>query len=101
MKQETPPNEDSRPGGKRVYAAEAAEAAAKPGIWFVLREWDKNHTAKDDALARTMAANIRHGRIAAFRPGGSFDAVSRRLEDGTLKVYVRKLDLAASKKATK
>jgi hypothetical protein len=91
MKKETPPNEALRTNGKQSYTAEAAEARSNPGEWFVFRTWPKNHTKKDDATARTVSGNIRHGKFSAFRPDGVFDSVSRRLDSGELKVYVKYL----------
>jgi hypothetical protein len=94
MKREAPPNADTRTTGKQAYTAEAAEARKNPGVWFVFREWGKDHTKKDDATARSISSNIKHGRFAAFVPAGVFDAVSRRLEDGSLKVYLMYLGKA-------
>lgn len=94
MRKEIPPNADIRASGKQSYGTEAAEARANPGEWFVFRTWPKNHTKKDDATARTVSGNIRHGKFSAFRPDGAFDSVSRRLDSGELKVYVMYLGKA-------
>jgi hypothetical protein len=88
MIREMPPNSDNRKSGKVRYTAEAEEARENPGVWFVFRVWPKNHSKRDDATARTISGNLRHGKFAAFRPAGAFDSVSRKTEDGKLKVYI-------------
>ena len=93
MKRENPPN-PARKSGKESYTGEAAEARENPGVWFVFRTWPKNHTKKDDATARQVSGLIKHGKLSAFRPSGAFDSVSRRLDDGQLKVYVMYLGKA-------
>lgn len=94
MKKEIPPNEGDRKSGKQSYGTEAAETRANPGVWFIFREWPKNRTKRDDASARTISGNIRHGKFSAFRPEGAFDSVSRITDDGKLKVYIMYLGTA-------
>jgi hypothetical protein len=89
MEKETPPRPNLHRAGVRAHEAEAAEARRHAGTWFVFREWGKNPAKNDIANSHTMASNIRKGRYVAFRPGGAFDAVSRRTFDGTLKVFVK------------
>ena len=93
MQREDPPN-PTRKSGKQSYTEEAAEARSNPGVWFVFRVWPKNHTKKDDATARSVSGLIKNGKLSAFRPGGAFDSVSRRLDNGQLKVYVMYLGKA-------
>lgn len=68
---------------RRMYDVEVAELRAHPGNWGIVRE---------DAPSRYMAKHIRRGMLAAFRPEGAFDAVARKNDDGTYRIYAMALD---------
>jgi hypothetical protein len=54
--------------GPSAYVAEAAELREHPGQWAILRTLPKvNHASQ-------LACGIRTGRLAAFRPAGSYEA---------------------------
>lgn len=53
------------------WHAEAARMRERPGCWRDVKQCDTHPKAKD------TARSIRSGRIAAFRPAGDYDAVSR------------------------
>ena len=69
------------------WREEAAELKANPGKWALLTTFggrENNHNA------RTMAANVKSGRYASFRPRGHFEATSAITADGTAtEVYAR------------
>lgn len=76
---------------EKAWEAEADALRAQPGRWGIV-------TVKDPAAGiiaghgtsgYVMATNIRNGRLAAFRPAGTFEATGRRQADGTVKVYAR------------
>lgn len=94
MKRENPPvqTRGSR-SGTNHYLEETTEARKSPGVWFLLKEWPEA-TDKDKASGYGLATNIRAGKIAAFRPGGAFDARGAVLENGTMKVYLMYLGKA-------
>ena len=52
---------------------EARILRANPGRWALLAEYPDTTSS-----ARTLAWQIKSGRLAAFRPGGSFEATSRQ-----------------------
>lgn len=54
-----------------LYHAEAEEARSRPGVWFTLQ------TKDTEEKAWCAAQQIKSGRRAAFRPAGSFEAVTR------------------------
>jgi hypothetical protein len=79
---ELPQNAAPKP---TVYVAEANECRANPGMWGLLAELnvprvelphELNSTAQASRV-RQLAHNIRSGRLAAFRPAGSFEAAVR------------------------
>lgn len=108
MRQENPPKEHAVGGKRGVWKEEAEQARQNPGVWFMFREWP-DPTQKQKASARAYAVNIRQGKVAAFRPGGAFSAVSRTIETEEkgktttlVKVYVMYLgNLDDAKKARK
>lgn len=63
-----------------------------PGIAETLRrrpgKWAHIHTDPKPEYAASMAGRVRTGVIAAMRPPGTFDAVSRTV-DGEFRVYAR------------
>ena len=66
-----------------AWADEAAtlrERAERDDSWGVLTP---------NAKSPSFANNIRHGLLAAFQPAGSFEATSRKNEDGTHMIYAR------------
>ncbi|MBA2951458.1 hypothetical protein [Streptomyces himalayensis] len=81
---EEPPRVHSYPGGGRGRHAEiAAQLKERPG------EWAKVLTFASSETARSMAYSIRYAaRLAAYRPAGAFEAVSRKV-DGETCVYAR------------
>lgn len=52
------------------------------------REWARVKTGAKKSTGATLAARIKTGAIAPFRPAGAFEAKSRTIEDGTA-VYAR------------
>jgi hypothetical protein len=75
---ELPANAAPKP---TVYVAEANECRANPGMWGLLAETDASGLTAlapgQASRARQLAHNIRSGRLAAFRPAGSFEAAVR------------------------
>lgn len=59
-----------RPNVGLSYAEEAAELRRRPGDWALILEF----SAEDRASAYNTVNGIKSGRLAAFRPGGQFDA---------------------------
>ena len=57
----------------------AAALRGRPGEWALVRE-------RADA---SQAIRIKRATIPAFSPAGSFEAVSRKREDGKFDVYAR------------
>jgi hypothetical protein len=83
LKWEEPPHADQRrPGGAKRHAEVAAQLKSRPGEWARVAAFDK------DTRSRTYAHYIRRGGLAAYRPDGSFEAVSRTV-DGEYRVYAR------------
>lgn len=87
MKWEEPPESGGFEKKKRnVYTKEAEELRSHPGVWGLVDIIPVDR----DAHARTVANSIIHGKYAAFRPEGSFNAVSRKVpgDDGNLVIKV-------------
>lgn len=61
------------------HAAIAACLRRKPGAWALVDE---------GSAAYTISSTIRTGQIAAYHPGGSFEAVGRVVH-GMARLYVR------------
>ena len=82
LRWEDPPPQ--RRGGRRSnhFPAElvARDLRSKPGEWAVVEESPNR---------LNLASHIRGGMYPAFRPAGSFDAVSRTDEDGVVRTYAR------------
>ena len=70
----------SRPG---AWTEEAAELRENPSRWAVIAEYSEDQKVK----AYDLVGMIKRGKAVAFRPSGSFDAVTRRSPDGTQVVY--------------
>jgi len=70
----------ARKGDGEDHRAFAHELKGRPGDWAVL-PWPV-------AQAVVTAAQIRSGSLAAYRPGGDFEAVSRTA-NGMTRVYAR------------
>lgn len=87
MKWENPPESGGFEKKKNVYMEEAEELRSRPGEWGIVDTFPMSRNAH----ARTATNNIIKGKYVAFRPAGSFDAVSRQVpgDDGTpvVKVY--------------
>jgi hypothetical protein len=58
--------------GPRKYISLADELRSRPGDWAQLTEQDSVRAAYN------LADNIRRGRLVAFRPAGSFEAMTRK-----------------------
>ena len=70
-------------GGKPAKIALAAIALREhPGQWALI-------TGDSGLSNRTYASYIKTARITAWRPAGSFDAVSRKRPDGQFDIYAR------------
>lgn len=77
-------------GGRRPaydYADVAARLIARPGEWIRLED-----------MPTTIAARIRNGLVAAFRPVGAWEATTRTngYPRGRVDVYVRFIGQAAA-----
>lgn len=87
MKWEDPPESGGFTKKQNVYVEEAEELRSHPGVWGIVDTFPRSR----DAHARSVTNGIIKGKYVAFRPEGSFDAVSRKGtdEDGTpvVKVY--------------
>ena len=59
------------PGSRVAWLDEVSEARSNPGTWFLLTERQTENSAW------CFVQHIKSGKKAAFRPAGSFDAVSR------------------------
>ena len=79
------------PTGRRPstrWVTVASELRASPGRWAVVRIYGAGRLS----AASTLAHRIKSGKMAAFRPGGDFEATIRTAEDGSATVYARYLD---------
>jgi hypothetical protein len=73
---ETQTKTRGRPPAER-WLAVAAACRENPGVWHYI---GRQHTA--------FRNQIKSGRIAAFRPAGTFDAICRKTENGKADLYV-------------
>jgi hypothetical protein len=69
----------------RNYGRFITELKHKPG------EWARVDNQPERGSMATNAYAIKQGRIKSFGPAGTFDAVSRKEEDGTHSLYVKYL----------
>jgi hypothetical protein len=67
---EEPPPESTRRKGKHIKIA--AELKARPGEWARVF----------DTASSATASQIRSGRVAAYRPVGSFEVLARKATPG-------------------
>lgn len=82
------------PGGRMEHTGawreEAIELKTKPNVWGVIAAFPATgkigREDKGAMKARGLASSINRGLLLAYRPVGSFKAVSR-LKDGEYKVY--------------
>ena len=65
-----------------------ATLRARPGEWAIVATYSAPGTAS------SMATSIKSGRLAVYRPGGSFEAITRKV-DGEVRVYARFVGEAA------
>lgn len=79
---EEPPADGRTTKKGRDHFKAAAAMQERPGEWAMIR------TAATSQGARNAAHQIRGGRILAYLPAGTFDAVSREI-DGEFRVYAR------------
>lgn len=77
LRWEEPPEAYKSTQRSKVHQSIAAELKAQPGRWAVL-----------EIVSIGLAAQIRRGDIAAYRPGGSFEARARVI-DGERRIYAR------------
>jgi hypothetical protein len=82
---------------QNAYEEEAEELRNHPGVWAVITLIP----VARDSHARSVANSISRGKYVSFRPGGSYEAVSRKVpvDDDTralagddaeiIKVYAR------------
>lgn len=66
----------------QAYAGKAARLRESPGKSGIIQQYD----LQDDANARQLTNAVKSGRLAAFRPAGSFDAITAT-EGGMVNVY--------------
>lgn len=66
-----------------AWLEEAAELKAHKGHWAKLKTFAKS------SGAGSLSSAIKAGKLAAFKPAGSFEAVSRTNDDGTAVVFAR------------
>lgn len=62
------------------YAAEAAEAFVAKGQWgllTIITPKDESDVKRAGTRARLLSHAVRTGRLAAFRPAGSYEAATR------------------------
>lgn len=80
----TPPGQmrGQKPMVDDDWGSVAKELRDNPGRWGVIWEGD------DPGYAANLASSVQVGRYPSFRPGGSFEAVSRK-RDGVARVYAR------------
>jgi len=83
---EPPPAAIGRSGGPLKFADFADALRANPGRWAVLSRGIKSSG---------LAGSVAHANLAAFRPKGSFEGVSRKAADGKgFDIYVRYVGIA-------
>lgn len=80
LRWEEPPPKSREDGGIR-WAAIAEELRANPWCWAVVAVGTR-------AREISIAMEIKNGKLAAFRPAGSFDATTRSA-DNKVTVYAR------------
>lgn len=93
MKWEDPPSIGTR-YEKNAYEDEAAELRAHPKRWGLIREFPvKDEVTKNSNQGRHVSNGIKTGKYVAFRPKGSFEAISRAGKDdqgnSVVKVYAQ------------
>lgn len=76
------PPADGRAGRGYDHGAAAAAMRERPGAWALIR------TTQTSQAARSAANLIRNGRLAAYLPAGSFEAMSRTV-NGEFRIYAR------------
>lgn len=90
--EDPPPPARGATKGPRVLRPSARDIAAAlrehPDRWALVREGIRERGAYD--AARSAAAGITGGRVAAFQPAGDFEAVTRTVA-GQVRVYARYL----------
>lgn len=86
---EDPPRPGQRAGRPGIWGAESTFLKAHPNEWYVLKTVSRTASKNVKAGIRAFTTHIGKGTLTAFRPGGSFEAMSRIHEDGTIKLYVR------------
>ncbi len=74
---EGPPNLSSNQ--RFDHAAIAQELRDNPGEWALLTENGAN----------TLSMQIKRGQIAAYRPSGAFESVTRDVKGTRAKIYAR------------
>lgn len=81
--EDPPPEQTGRHKHRRFdHPSIAAELRAQPGRWGLIFVGSR---------ASRLATSITNGVLAAYRPAGDFEAVSRIRPDGRDAVYVRYL----------
>lgn len=78
--QDPPPA--AQPKKKYEWAAVAEALRENPGRWALVLTDSKPSTV-------TLVTRIRQGSITAFRPAGHYDATSRVVDGGVIRVYAR------------
>lgn len=81
---EAPPARSHRPRGKTKHEKIAATLIKRPGEWALIESYAKQATMS------SVAHQIKHGKIRAYGPKGTFDAVGRSVE-GKHRVWARYL----------
>lgn len=71
------PPADAR--GRDKWGPVADELRAQPGRWALVAE----------GVSASMSTAFKRGRIIAFQPAGSFEAVTRNVVDGRADIYAR------------
>lgn len=77
-----PPSSRSRQPGTGINYDIAAKLRTRPGVWAHVRTFNSGQNAANYALL------VRTGRVVAFTPSGTFEAVSRKVGDEQ-RVYAR------------
>ena len=71
-----------KPSVRINHAVVASQLRLRPGVWARI---DRPYS---DKSAKNMAARIKTGDLAMYRPGGAFDAKVRKVRDSSF-LFVR------------
>jgi hypothetical protein len=81
--EEPPPAGSASAQGQRISVEISRELQRRPGEWA---RWPR---AYKGVGASQIAYRINNGISASWRPAGSYEAVTRKGQDGTISLWVR------------